>query len=91
MGPSRAAVGGVALLIVQSIFGGITVIYQLPDLVSTTHLSLAFSFLALTTLLSTYSHAPTAGPMAPGLVHRCWNTMSANSVNLAASGICRSN
>jgi len=48
----RAALGGVGLLLVQSVFGGLTVIYQLPDLVSTTHLSLAFLFLTLATVLA---------------------------------------
>lgn len=48
----RAAVAGVVLLLVQSVFGGLTVLYQLPDLVSTTHLSLAFLFLALATVLA---------------------------------------
>jgi heme A synthase len=48
----RASWAGIALLLVQSLFGGLTVIYQLPDLVSTTHLSLAFGFLALATVLA---------------------------------------
>jgi heme A synthase len=48
----KAAVVGVALLLVQSIFGGLTVIYRLPDWISTTHLTLAFSFLALATFLA---------------------------------------
>ncbi|HSH74092.1 MAG TPA: COX15/CtaA family protein [Longimicrobiales bacterium] len=47
----RASLAGVALLLVQSIFGGLTVIYRLPDLVSTTHLALALSFLVLATVL----------------------------------------
>ena len=47
----RASLAGVGLLLVQSVFGGLTVIYQLPDLVSTTHLSLAFIFLSLATIL----------------------------------------
>jgi len=51
----RAALGGIALLLVQSVFGGLTVIYRLPDLVSTTHLGLAFLFLALATVLATAS------------------------------------
>jgi heme A synthase len=49
----RAAVAGCALLLVQAVFGGLTVIYGLPDAVSTTHLTLAFSFLALAVVLST--------------------------------------
>ena len=52
----RASLAGVGLLLVQSVFGGLTVIYQLPDLVSTTHLTLAFSFLALATVLAAATH-----------------------------------
>lgn len=48
----RASLAGIGLLVVQSVFGGLTVIYQLPDLVSTTHLSLAFGFLVLATVLA---------------------------------------
>ena len=48
----RACLGGVALLLVQSVFGGLTVLYRLPDLVSTTHLALALLFLALATVLA---------------------------------------
>lgn len=46
-----SAYAGVALLGVQSVFGGVTVLMQLPDIVSTTHLALAFTFLALTVVL----------------------------------------
>lgn len=48
----RLSVAGIGLLLVQSAFGGLTVIFQLPDLVSTTHLGLAFIFLALATGLA---------------------------------------
>ena len=48
----KACIAGIVLLLVQSAFGGLTVIYRLPDLVSTTHLALAFSFLALATVLA---------------------------------------
>ena len=48
----RTALAGVGLLVVQSVFGGLTVIYRLPDLVSTTHLALALSFLVLATVLA---------------------------------------
>jgi heme A synthase len=48
----KASLAGVALLLVQSLFGGLTVIYRLPDLVSTTHLALALSFLVLATVLA---------------------------------------
>lgn len=57
----QACVAGLLLLVVQSVFGGLTVLYRLPDLVSTTHLSLAFLFLALATGLAARTHtAPTA-------------------------------
>ncbi len=46
------ALAGIGLLLVQSLFGGLTVIMQLPDAVSTTHLALAFLFLALVTGLT---------------------------------------
>ena len=46
------AVGGVGLLLVQSLFGGLTVLMRLPDAISTTHLALAFLFLALATGLT---------------------------------------
>ncbi|MDH3205898.1 MAG: COX15/CtaA family protein [Gemmatimonadota bacterium] len=48
----KACWAGIALLLVQSAFGGLTVIYRLPDLVSTTHLALAFGFLGLATYLA---------------------------------------
>lgn len=57
----RAAIAGVGLLLVQSVFGGLTVIYRLPDLVSTTHLSLAFIFLSLATVLAVATHGSTMG------------------------------
>ena len=48
----RWALAGIGLLLVQSLFGGLTVLMGLPDAVSTTHLALAFLFLALTTGLT---------------------------------------
>ncbi len=48
----RACLGGLALLVIQSVFGGLTVLYRLPDLVSTTHLALALLFLTLATVLA---------------------------------------
>jgi len=42
---------GILLLLVQAVLGGITVIFKLPDAVSTSHLGLAFLFLALATVL----------------------------------------
>lgn len=51
----KASLAGLALLVVQSVFGGLTVIFRLPDLVSTTHLTLAFSFLILAAVLASIS------------------------------------
>lgn len=48
----KACWGGLGLLLVQSVFGGLTVLFKLPDLVSTTHLSLALLFLSLATALA---------------------------------------
>jgi heme A synthase len=40
------------LLLVQAVLGGITVLFKLPDAVSTSHLGLAFLFLSLATVLT---------------------------------------
>ncbi|MDE2795528.1 MAG: COX15/CtaA family protein [Gemmatimonadota bacterium] len=47
----RLGLAGIALLLVQSVLGGLTVIFQLPDAISTSHLALAFLFLALVTVI----------------------------------------
>jgi heme A synthase len=47
-----AAVAGIFLLLVQAVFGGLTVIYRLPDAISTSHLSMALAFLSLATVLT---------------------------------------
>jgi heme A synthase len=63
----KAATGGIALLLVQSVFGGLTVLFRLPDLISTTHLSLALLFLCLATVLaSATSWAGRMGSVSPG-------------------------
>jgi len=51
----KAAWAGLGLLLVQAILGGVTVLFLLPDAVSTSHLGLAFLFLALTTVLAVVS------------------------------------
>ncbi len=48
----RAGLGGLALLIVQSLLGGLTVLMRLPDAISSSHLALAFIFLGLTTVMT---------------------------------------
>jgi heme A synthase len=53
----KACLAGIALLLIQSVFGGLTVLYQLPDMVSTTHLALAFLFLVLATVLAAATSA----------------------------------
>ena len=47
----RLGLAGIGLLLVQSVLGGLTVIFQLPDAISTSHLALAFLFLALVTVI----------------------------------------
>ncbi len=47
----RLGLAGIGLLLVQSVLGGITVLLLLPDAVSTSHLALAFLFLALVAVL----------------------------------------
>jgi len=57
----RACLGGIALLLVQALFGGITVLLRLPPWASTTHLALALLFLSLVTVLATASAPPVPG------------------------------
>ena len=59
----KASLAGMALLVVQSLLGGLTVLYRLPDLVSTTHLAVAFLFLALTTVLASSTEAAHLQPI----------------------------
>jgi heme A synthase len=51
----KACLAGMGLLLVQSAFGGITVLFKLPTAVSTTHLALAFLFLCLATVLASWT------------------------------------
>jgi heme A synthase len=51
----KAAWLGIGLLLIQAVLGGITVLFLLPDAVSTSHLGLAFLFLALATGLAVVS------------------------------------
>ena len=63
----RLSIVGVGLLLVQSFFGGLTVIYRLPALISTTHLSLAFIFLSLATVLAVATHGSTNSKSPPAM------------------------
>lgn len=74
---------GLALLIVQAVFGGVTVLLKLPPAVSTTHLTLAFLFLALATALTiqTSPERSEAGrDPALGRALRGWGTAAAGLV-----------
>jgi len=76
----RVALGGVGLLLVQSLFGGLTVLFRLPDLVSTTHLALALLFLGLATFLASASGWPAeTGSPDPGVAAglQRWGLLSA--------------
>lgn len=60
----RMGIAGLALLLIQSVLGGLTVIYRLPDAISTSHLALAFGFLALVTIMTVRAGTP-VGETAP--------------------------
>ncbi len=49
---------GCGLLLVQSLLGGLTVLFRLPDALSTAHLGLAFIFVALVTTMLVQSRRP---------------------------------
>lgn len=76
-----AAIGGVLLLLVQAVFGGLTVIMRLPDAISTSHLSMALLFLCLTTVLAvaTSPRRTTRPPLSPEVRRdlTVWGTASA--------------
>src|SRR5688572_19250132 len=63
---------GFVLLIVQAVFGGVTVLLQLPAGVSTTHLALALLFLGLTVRLAvlTVPHPVDASPEVAAALRR---------------------
>lgn len=76
----RASLAGMALLVVQSVFGGLTVLYQLPDMVSTTHLGLALLFLSLATVLASrtgWSQVSTSLAREEGGKLRLWAGIAA--------------
>lgn len=79
-----AGVTGVGLLLVQATFGGITVIYDLPDAISTSHLSMAFTFLVLATVLagatSPRRETRAAIPDSPAHTLRVWGPIAAGAV-----------
>ena len=79
----KAAWAGMGLLLIQSVFGGLTVIFLLPDLISTTHLTLALVFLSLATALaSARGWVAGADAMAPaqGAALKRWAGLSAGLI-----------
>lgn len=64
-GVFRACLVGLVLLVVQAVFGGLTVILRLPDAVSTTHLALALLFLVLATALAEVTGGRSSEPKPP--------------------------
>lgn len=57
----RLGMVGLVLLVVQSALGGVTVLYRLPDAISTSHLALAFVFLALLVVMVVRAGPPWQG------------------------------
>ncbi len=51
---------GMGLLLFQSAIGGVTVLYRLPDAISTTHLALALVFVSIVTVILTRLGTPRA-------------------------------
>jgi heme A synthase len=51
----KASLAGIALLLVQAVLGGLTVLWGLPTAISSSHLTLALVFLGLSTVLAVVS------------------------------------
>lgn len=66
----KTTLGGLVLLLIQAVLGGVTVILLLPDPVSTSHLGLAFAFLALATALSVATSPGWGGSPGSGAERR---------------------
>jgi heme A synthase len=91
-GPARVRrgwVAGLVLLLVQAVFGGVTVLLRLPPAISTAHLTLAFLFLGLAVALavetSPHRTDATAHPSLRATLRR-WGT-AASGLVLAQSVI----
>jgi cytochrome c oxidase assembly protein subunit 15 len=80
----RASVAGLGLLLVQAVFGGLTVLLRLPTAVSTAHLMLALAFLALAVVLATTTsprrHQRVAPTPATGQILRAWGGSAAGVI-----------
>lgn len=81
------ALAGIALLILQSFVGGLTVLMQLPDAISMTHLALAFLFLAITTGLSVVTSPQWTSGIGPahGLVEMRWIALAVATITFLQS------
>jgi cytochrome c oxidase assembly protein subunit 15 len=79
----RGWVTGLVLLLVQAVFGGVTVLLRLPPSISTAHLALAFLFLGLAVALavetSPHRTDATAHPSLRSTLHR-WGTAASGFV-----------
>jgi len=58
----RLGLAGIAALLLQSVLGGLTVIYRLPDAISVSHLTLALGFLVLLTTMAVRTSQPWEHP-----------------------------
>jgi heme A synthase len=80
----RGWVAGLVLLLVQAVFGGVTVLLRLPPAVSTAHLTLAFLFLGLAVVLAveTSPHRIDSTGLSPSLrvELRRWGTAASGLV-----------
>jgi heme A synthase len=80
----RASLVGMALLVVQAVLGGLTVILLLPTAISTAHLVMAFAFLSLAVILATATsprrHALATADGVPAAMLRTWAGIGAGLV-----------
>lgn len=72
-----ATLWGVGLLVVQAVLGGVTVLLKLPDIVSISHLGVAFVFLSLATVLAAVSSPRWATGIGPSASSRALLRVSA--------------
>ncbi len=66
----RLGVAALVLVIIQGVLGGLTVIYQLPDLISTAHLGTSMVFLATLTVISWKSSGMKILPVTVSSIQR---------------------
>jgi len=61
----KTGLAGIGMLLVQSVLGGLTVIMQLPTAISSSHLTLAFIFLGLSSVLMVATSPAWGGRAVP--------------------------